>query len=89
VAAVGYPNWNIRILEEGYRVPLYIRDDEVAALARDLQRASGARSVTEAVRTALERDLARLRDSVPPSARLDKALAIADRIGGTGAARPC
>jgi len=36
VAAVGYPNWNIRILEEGYRVPLYIRDDEVAALALQL-----------------------------------------------------
>jgi len=89
VAPLGYPNRHIRIFEEGYPVPLYIRDDEVATLARDLQRVSGARSVTDAVRTALGRDLARLRDSVPPSARLDKALAIADRIGGTEGAPPC
>ncbi len=70
-------------------MPLYIRDDEVAALARDLQRASGARSVTGAVRTALERERARLRDSLPPSARLAKALAMADHIGPSSARPPC
>ncbi len=70
-------------------MPLYIRDDEVAVLARDLQRASGARSVTEAVRAALQRERARLRDSLPPSARLAKALAIADRIGPSPARPAC
>ncbi len=70
-------------------MPLYIRDDEVAALARDVQAASGARTVTEAVRAALERERDRLRDSLPPSARLGKALALADAMAADGAAPPC
>ena len=70
-------------------MPLYIRDDEVAALARDVQAASGARTVTEAVRAALERERDRLRDSLPPSARLGKALALADVMASDGSAPPC
>ena len=62
-------------------MPLYIRDDEVAALARAVKAASGARTVTEAVRAALERERDRLRESLPPSARLGKALALADAMG--------
>jgi antitoxin VapB len=62
-------------------VPLYIRDDEVGQLARDVQAASGARTMTDAVRAALERELDRLKESLPPSARLGKALALADAMG--------
>lgn len=35
-------------------MPLYIKDDEVDALATEFQSLSGARSKTEAVRTALK-----------------------------------
>ena len=61
-------------------MPLYIRDDAVAELARAVQAASGARTVTDAVRAALERERDRLRESLPPSARLGKALALADAM---------
>ncbi len=61
-------------------MPLYIRDDEVAALARQVQVASGCKTVTDAVRLALHHELERLRDSLPLSLRLGKALAIADAI---------
>ena len=61
-------------------MPLYIRDDEVARLARAVQAASGARTVTDAVRAALERERDRLKESLPPSARLGKALALADAM---------
>ena len=70
-------------------MPLYIRDDDVAALARDVQAASGARTVTHAVRVALERERDRLRDSVPPSGRLGKALALADLMDGPHRSAPC
>lgn len=69
-------------------MPLYIRDDDVARLAREVQAACGARTVTEAVRGALERDLGRLRDSLPPSRRLDKAVALADAMGPAEAPIP-
>ena len=62
-------------------MPLYIRDDAVADLARAVQAASGARTVTDAVRAALERERDRLKESLPPSARLGKALALADALG--------
>ena len=61
-------------------MPLYIRDDDVARLAREVQAASGARTVTEAVRAALGRERDRLKESLPPSGRLGKALALADAI---------
>jgi len=43
-------------------MPLYIKDDEVDALATELQTLSGARSKTEAVRTALKDAIERKRD---------------------------
>ena len=61
-------------------MPLYIRDDDVAALAREVQEASGSKTVTEAVRLALRHELERLRDRLPIGLRLGKALAIADAI---------
>lgn len=40
-------------------MPLYIRDDEVADLARKVQKVTGTRTVTDAVRRALEHEMAR------------------------------
>lgn len=51
-------------------MPLYIRDNEVDALATELQAVSGALSKTEAVRTALQNELARNRAKVPLAQRL-------------------
>ena len=68
-------------------MPLYIRDDEVAGLARQVQVAAGCKTVTEAVRLALHHELDRLRDSLPLSLRLGKALAIADDIESADADR--
>ena len=42
-------------------MPLYIKDDEVDALAAELQSVSGARSKTEAVRSALHNEIKRKR----------------------------
>lgn len=64
-------------------MPLYIRDDEVAQLARQLQHASKARTVTEAVRAALRHEIERTREDLPLSGRIEKALAIADAMGPT------
>ncbi len=68
-------------------MPLYVRDDDVAALARRVQAASGCKTVTEAVRLALHHELERLRDNMPLGPRLDKALAIADAIVASHADR--
>ena len=62
-------------------MPLYIRDDEVARLARAVQAAGGAPTMTEAVRRALETERDRLRDRMPAAEKLRKALALADAIG--------
>lgn len=64
-------------------MPLYVKDDDVAQLAHQLKEATGARSVTDAVRVALRHELARVRESLPLTGRLDKALAIADAMGPT------
>jgi antitoxin VapB len=40
-------------------VPLYIRDDDVAELARRLQQVTRARTITDAVRLALQHELER------------------------------
>lgn len=53
-------------------MPLYIRDNEVDALAAELQAVSGAASKTEAVRTALLHELARNRAKIPLRNRLAK-----------------
>lgn len=62
-------------------MPLYIRDNEVDALASELQAVSGAASKTEAVRTALLHELARNRAKVPLRDRLAKLQAKAAGIG--------
>lgn len=51
-------------------MPLYIRDDEVDALAAELQRRTGVGTKTEAVRRALLHELARMANDVPMRERL-------------------
>ncbi|OHV86943.1 type II toxin-antitoxin system VapB family antitoxin [Mesorhizobium sp. ORS 3428] len=51
-------------------MPLYIRDDEVDALATKLQRETNAPSKTEAVRIALLHELERNRARKPPRGRI-------------------
>ena len=53
-------------------MPLYIRDDEVAALAAELQDATNSPSKTDAVRTALRNELDRVRAEVPLIDRIRK-----------------
>jgi antitoxin VapB len=62
-------------------MPLYIRDDDVAALARKLQGLTKAKTVTDAVRVALEHEIAREREKLPPSARLARSIAMAAAMG--------
>jgi antitoxin VapB len=62
---------------------LYVRDDDVRQLAERLKEASGAKTVTEAVRMALRHELERVGESPPMVARLDKALLLADAMGPT------
>ena len=62
-------------------MPLYIRDDDVDALAGRLQQIAGTRTKTEAVRQALERELDRLEAARPLRQRLTKSLALADAMG--------
>lgn len=62
-------------------MPLYIKDDEVAELAREVKKATGAKTVTEAVKTSLERSLANARTAPAPLDRFAKALALADAMG--------
>lgn len=70
------------------QMPLYIRDDEVADLARRAKEATGAKTVTEAVKVALEKALAEAKaegrpetSSKSPLDRFAKALALADAMG--------
>lgn len=62
-------------------MPLYIRDNGVDALAGELQTALKASSKTEAVRIALQHELARARQQLPIRQRLAKALELADAMG--------
>ncbi len=62
-------------------MPLYIRDDEVAALARKVQGLTKSRTLTEAVRAALEHEIERQRNKLPPSARLARSVAMAAALG--------
>jgi antitoxin VapB len=62
-------------------MPLYIRDDEVAALARKVRGLTKAKTVTEAVRAALEHEIEREREKSPPSARLARSIAMAAAMG--------
>ena len=62
-------------------MPLYIRDDEVDALAVKVQAITGARTKTDAVRLALQHEIERNRARKPLRERLGAAKAAAQRIG--------
>ncbi|ESY80000.1 histidinol dehydrogenase [Mesorhizobium sp. LNHC221B00] len=62
-------------------MPLYIRDDEVDALATKLQRETNASSKTEAVRIALVHELERNRATVPLRDRIARLQAEARKLG--------
>jgi antitoxin VapB len=62
-------------------MPLYIRDNEVDALAAKVQAELGARTKTEAVRIALEHELERQNAKRPFNEKIAEALALADQIG--------
>jgi antitoxin VapB len=62
-------------------MPLYIRDDEVDALAVKVQAVTGARTKTDAVRIALQHEIERNRRRTPLRERLAAAKAIAQQIG--------
>lgn len=62
-------------------MPLYIRDDEVDALAVKVQAMTGAPTKTEAVRLALQHEIERNRKATPLRERLAKAQALAQEIG--------
>ncbi|MBB4230729.1 MULTISPECIES: type II toxin-antitoxin system VapB family antitoxin [Rhizobium] len=62
-------------------MPLYVRDDDVLAMAAELQKLMKAPSKTEAVRTALRHEIERTRKSMPIRERLARARAKAQEIG--------
>jgi antitoxin VapB len=62
-------------------MPLYIRDDEVDALAAELQQLVGARTKTDAVKRALKNEIDRARDDIPLRERLESAVAKARKMG--------
>ncbi|HEX8047915.1 type II toxin-antitoxin system VapB family antitoxin [Rhizobium sp.] len=62
-------------------MPLYIRDDDIDALAVELQALSKARTKTEAVRSALRHEIDRLRDAVPLRDRIAKIQTQAAKLG--------
>ncbi|MEL7464881.1 MAG: type II toxin-antitoxin system VapB family antitoxin [Pseudomonadota bacterium] len=64
-------------------MPLYIRDEEVDALADQLKQATGAPSKTDAVRRALRDALERETSKKPLLERLAPVLAEADAMGPT------
>jgi antitoxin VapB len=53
-------------------MPLYIADAEVGNLAREVQQTTKARTLTEAVRTALIHELERARAATPFEERIRK-----------------
>ena len=65
---------------------LFIRDAEVEALAEEVRKLTRAKSKTEAVRRALQAQLAEARRAVPLRERLQRAKAIADAMGASAAA---
>ncbi|MDC7788229.1 type II toxin-antitoxin system VapB family antitoxin [Rhodoplanes sp. TEM] len=60
---------------------LFIRDPAVDALAEEVRRLTRAKTKTEAVRNALEKQLAQARRALPVRDRLARALALADAMG--------
>ncbi|WP_081159856.1 type II toxin-antitoxin system VapB family antitoxin [Ensifer aridi] len=53
-------------------MPLYIRDDDVDALAKKVQQVTKTPTKTEAVRRALQNELARAEQAVPLKERVKK-----------------
>lgn len=68
-------------VERDIPMPLYIKDNEVDALATELQSISGARSKTEAVRTALKDAIERKRDKSTMLQAIKEAQARAAAMG--------
>ena len=64
-----------------YQMPLFVRDEEIAEMAIELQQLLRAPTKTEALRVALRHELERARSTVPVRERLAKARAMADAIG--------
>ena len=63
-------------------MPLYIRDDRIDDLAARLQAVSGARTKTETVRVALERELARhAQPTLGHGDKIERILAMVSREG--------
>jgi len=60
---------------------LFIRDSEVDALAEEIRRLTKAASKTEAVRQALQAQLASVRQTLPARDRLARSKAMADAMG--------
>jgi len=66
-------------------MPLYIKDDEVDALATELQALSGAATKTEAVRTALKDAISKRQKRATLSERIAE---IQDRVAALGLRDP-
>jgi antitoxin VapB len=62
-------------------VALFIRDAEVDALAEEVRRLTKAKTKTEAVRRALQAQLAQARRAMPLKERLARSKALADAMG--------
>lgn len=60
---------------------LFIRDTEVDALAEEARRLTGAKTKTEAVRSALQARIAQVRRTLPLKDRLARSKALADAMG--------
>lgn len=60
---------------------LFIRDAEVDALAEEVRKLTKARTKTEAVRQALQDQLARARRALPLKTRLARSKTLADAMG--------
>jgi antitoxin VapB len=65
----------------GYPMALFIRNPEVDALAEEVRRLTKAKTKTEAVRRALEAELAKARRAAPLKERLARSKALADALG--------
>jgi antitoxin VapB len=62
-------------------VPLFIRDPEVEALAEEVRKLTKAKSKTDAVRRALQAQLAEVRRTQSLRERLARSKAMADALG--------
>jgi antitoxin VapB len=70
-------------MQKDWAMPLYIRDKAVDELARRVQRATGAKSKTDAVRLALQHELERATAQMTFDERNAEVMAMADALGTT------